>query len=127
MRVKTKIGIFIALVIVIFVLGIASILTGKNGIALVGTAIGVIGAAVAGISSKRKSSVDPVADADKRSRDAERENRAAVGSMDSVSIGGESIRAEGERLVQSGDDLVESSKSLIDELRASDASANKNP
>lgn len=124
MRTKTKIGIFIALVFVVLVIGLFA---GKQFVAVAESALAIIGAAIAYISGKRKPSVDPIADADRKARDVERENSAAVGSMDSVSSGGESIRAEGERLVESGNDLVESSKSLIDELRASDASANKNP
>lgn len=121
MRVKTKIGIFIALVFVVLIIGIFA---GVDFGSIAGGAIGVIGAAVAGISSKRKSSSDSVADADKRAADTERENRAAVGSMDSVLRDGDGLRDAGEQLVKSGDNLVESSKSLIDELRNSDKGAN---
>lgn len=122
MRIKTKIGIFIAIVFVILGIGIFA---GKQFIEIGGAAFGFIGATVAYISGKRKTNENPVTDADKRVIDSGRENRAAAGSMDRVSAGSENLRVEGERLVESGDKLVESSQNLIDELRKRDAGANK--
>lgn len=122
MRVKTKIGIFIALVFIVLGIGLFA---GKQFVAIGGTTLGVIVAAVAYLSGNRKPSGNSITDADKRARDVERENRAAIGSMDRVSSGGENLRAEGERLVNQGDKLVGESQGLIDELRKRDAGANK--
>jgi len=115
----------IIFIVIIFVLLVIGVFAGWKFVAAGGGFIGFVGATIAGISGKRKPAVDTVAEADKRAIDAERENRAAAGSMDSVSSRSEDIRTTGERLVQSGDNLVESSKSLIDELRSVDANANK--
>lgn len=126
MRKKTKIAFFIGAVFLLLVI----ILLAPYGLrvnlaAIGGTALAALGAAFAGFSGRGRVNVDPRADADKRALELERENRAAAGSMDSVSRDGEGIRAEGERLVDVGDRLVGESKSLIDELRKRDAGANK--
>ena len=120
MRKKTI--IFIVVILVLLIIGVFA---GWKFVAAGGGLVGLVGATLAGISGKRKPVVDTVAEADKRASDAERENRAAVGSMDSVSSRSEDIRTTGEQLVNKGDGLVESSKNLIDELRERDANANK--
>ena len=120
MRKKTI--IFIVVILVLLIIGVFA---GWKFVAAGGGLVGLVGATLAGISGKRKPVVDTVAESDKRASDAERENRAAVGSMDSVSSRSEDIRTTGEQLVNKGDGLVESSKNLIDELRERDANANK--
>jgi len=120
--VRKKTIIFIVVILVLLIIGVFA---GWKFVAAGGGLVGLVGATLAGISGKRKPVVDTVAEADKRASDAERENRAAVGSMDSVSSRSEDIRTTGEQLVNKGDGLVESSKNLIDELRERDANANK--
>lgn len=117
MRKKTKIGIFIGIVFILLALGV---FFGADFIAIGGAALGIIGAVFAGISGRRSGGSTAIADADRKSADVERENRAAVGSMDRVLRDGDGLRDAGAELVRNGADLVGSSKSLIDELRSAD-------
>ena len=112
---KIALGIILILIVcagIYFRAGIASVVAGLL--------------VIAGFSDKRKSDNPSIPAADRQAADAERANREAVGSMDSVSRDGEGIRESGRNLVETGSRLVESSQSLIDELRKQDEGANTN-
>lgn len=122
MRKKTKIVIFIVGVLVLLVLVLLSPYGIRVNLAAIG---GIIIAGFAGVSRRGKPVDDTRADADKRALELERENREAVGSMDSVLRDGEGLRVTGQRLVRDGERLVGESQNLIDELRAADAGTTK--